>query len=94
MVSDSRIQYLYIATPPGVNCVSLHVLRHLPGLWSVTVEDLVGSDQIQFPMALLEHVDPWQPAGRGDQSLLHGGWIDQLPVQDRAGGQRKQMSDS
>lgn len=60
-----------------------------PGLRSVTVEDLVGSDQVQFPMALLKHVDPWQPAGGGDQSLLHGGWVHQLPVQDGAGGQSK-----
>lgn len=65
------------------------VQRCLPGLRSVAVQDLVGSDQVQFPMALLKHVDPWQPTGRGDQSLLHGGWIYQLPVQDSARGQRR-----
>lgn len=65
------------------------VWRCLPGLRSVAVQDLVGSDQVQFPMALLKHVDPRQPTGRGDQSLLHGGWIHQLPVQDGARGQRR-----
>lgn len=60
-----------------------------PGLRSVTVQNLVGSDQVQFPVALLKHVDPWQPAGGGDQSLLHGGWVHQLSVQDGAGGQNR-----
>lgn len=60
-----------------------------PGLRSVAVQDLVGSDQVQLPMALLKHVDPRQPAGGGDQSLLHGGWVHQLPVQDGAAGQSK-----
>jgi len=59
-----------------------------PGLRLVTVEDLVGPDQVQLPVALLEHVDPRQPAGRGDERLLHGGRVHQLPVLDGAGGQR------
>lgn len=41
-------------------------------------------------MALLKHVDPREPAGRGDQSLFHGGWIHQLPVQDGAADTRGQ----
>lgn len=65
------------------------VPRCLPGLRSVAVQDLVGSDQVQFPMTLLKHVDPRQPTGRGDQSLLHGRWIHQLPVQDGARGQKE-----
>lgn len=60
-----------------------------PGLRSVTVEDLIGSDEVQFPVALLKHVDAGQPAGRGDQSLLHGCRVHQLPVEDGAGGQRR-----
>lgn len=64
----------------------------LPGLRSVAVEDLIGSDQVQFPVALLEHVDPRQAARRGDQSLLHGGRVHQLPVQDGAAGRNKGRS--
>ena len=67
--------------------MSVSALRPSPCLRSVAVQDLVGSDQVQFPVALLEHVDPGQPAGRGDQSLLHGGGVHQLPVQDGAAGQ-------
>lgn len=40
-------------------------------------------------MALLKHVDPWQPTSRSNQSLLHGSWIHQLPIEDCAGGQRR-----
>lgn len=60
-----------------------------PGLRSVAVQDLVGSNQVQFPVALLEHVDPRQPAGGGDQSLLHGCRVHQLAVQDGAAEQRR-----
>lgn len=52
-----------VCTHSGTLCFYLHALRYLPSLRPVAVEDLVGSDQVQFPMALLEHVDPWQPAG-------------------------------
>ena len=37
--------------------------RHSPGLGPVAVEDLVGPYQVQFPVALFEHVGPGQPAG-------------------------------
>lgn len=74
--------------------VSACAPRHLPGLRSVAVEDLVGSDQVQFPVPLLEHVDPGEPAGRGDESLLHGGRVHQLPVQNSAAGQKRMELDS
>lgn len=63
--------------------VSVCVCDHAelsPGLGSVAVEDLVGSDQVQLAVALFKHVDARQPASRGDQSLLHGRWIHQLPI--------------
>lgn len=67
----------------SLRLVALQVDRHardLPGLGPVAVEDLVSSEQVQFAMALLKHVDSRQPASRGNQSLLHTGWVYQLSI--------------
>lgn len=37
-------------------------MHNLPGLGAIAVEDLIGSEKVQFAMALLKHVDSRQPA--------------------------------
>ena len=59
---------------------------HQPGLGLVAVEDLIGSEEIQFAVALLKHVDTGKPPGGRDQGLLHAGWVYQFTFLYCAGG--------
>lgn len=48
------------------------------GLRFVTVEHLIGFEQIQLAMALLKHVDSRQTTSRSHQSLFHAGRVDDV----------------
>lgn len=50
--------YCYVQGRPAE-----HASTYPPRLWFVAAEDLIGSQQIQLAMALLEHVDPRKSPG-------------------------------
>ena len=63
----------------------------LPGLRLVGSQRVVGRQEVQFAIALFEHVDVRKSAGWGHQSLLHAGWVDDVrPLQNSAGNQQTQ----
>ena len=84
LITQTAVETLWMKGFPQDGCGA----RSSPCLGPIAVEDLVGPYQVQFPVALFKHVGPRQPAGRRHQSLLHGRWVDQLPVQHSAAGKR------
>ena len=49
---------------------------HIPGLRLISVEFVVGSQEVQLPVALLKHVDSSYTLGSSHESLLHAGRVD------------------
>ena len=47
-------------------------------LWLVAAQNLVGLHQVQFPVALFEHVDAWKPSSGGHKGLFNAGGVDDV----------------
>ena len=55
-----------------------HTLLPTPGLRLVSLEGVVGPEEVQFAVALFKHVDSFELMGRVHQCLLHAGRVDVL----------------